>query len=275
MLRYNGNGRSDCDASAARCRLANRPRGETRGEPLLDAFLLRERLASVSRQRRSRAFTLIELLVVIAIIAILAAILFPVFAKARDRASATACLSNMKQLGHGFMMYCDDNDDRLPRWWTPDGGQNNGPRDWASDTWPYIRSADVYKCNARPTRGRGVAFNVWVAWAAGAPIYRLKYSTKTCLFTEMEDPAHKYDPAFVDRSSPFNWPVDHRFWFAKDRHRDGAMMAFCDGHAQFVRYSDATVSWPANGMTFPSDTPLPASWGTPRGTYFWPTATSP
>ena len=61
-----------------------------------------------------KAFTLIELLVVIAIIAILAAILFPVFAKAREKARQISCLSNMRQIGLGFMQYTQDNDEVLP-----------------------------------------------------------------------------------------------------------------------------------------------------------------
>lgn len=78
-----------------------------------------------------RAFTLIELLVVIAIIAILAAILFPVFAKARERANSTTCASNLHQFGAAFMSYADDYDGRLPSpggsltyrssWWNQDG----------------------------------------------------------------------------------------------------------------------------------------------------------
>ena len=65
--------------------------------------------------RKNAAFTLIELLVVIAIIAILAAILFPVFAQARDKARQTSCLSNMKQLGISEMMYIQDYDETFPR----------------------------------------------------------------------------------------------------------------------------------------------------------------
>src|SRR5215467_6546992 len=65
---------------------------------------------------KRRGFTLIELLVVIAIIAILAAILFPVFAQARESARKTTCLSNLKQLGIGMAMYASDNDDQAVPW---------------------------------------------------------------------------------------------------------------------------------------------------------------
>ena len=63
---------------------------------------------------KTKGFTLIELLVVIAIIAILAAILFPVFAKAREKARQISCLSNMKQIGLGFLQYENDNDEGFP-----------------------------------------------------------------------------------------------------------------------------------------------------------------
>jgi prepilin-type N-terminal cleavage/methylation domain-containing protein len=66
--------------------------------------------------RQRGGFTLIELLVVIAIIAILAAILFPVFAQAREKARQTTCVSNLKQIGTAFMMYVQDYDETYPPW---------------------------------------------------------------------------------------------------------------------------------------------------------------
>src|SRR5438034_10314774 len=81
-------------------------------------------------QRRRFGFTLIELLVVIAIIAILAAILFPVFAQARDKARASACLSNTKQMGVAIQMYAQDYDETLPEYWDDPAGEshNKGAR---------------------------------------------------------------------------------------------------------------------------------------------------
>jgi len=93
--------------------------------------------------RTQKAFTLIELLVVIAIIAILAAILFPVFAQAREKARSIACLSNTKQLGLGFMQYSQDNDEKNPdgiNWYWPGG---NG---WATQIYPYTKSDQLYRC---------------------------------------------------------------------------------------------------------------------------------
>lgn len=88
---------------------------------------------SANNAVRHHGFTLIELLVVIAIIAILAAILFPVFAQAREQARKTTCLSNLKQIGSATMMYVQDYDERFPAAW----GQPNGT--WISFVEPYVK----------------------------------------------------------------------------------------------------------------------------------------
>lgn len=104
--------------------------------------------------RRQKGFTLIELLVVIAIIAILAAILFPVFAKARDKARQISCLSNQKQIGLATMQYLQDYDERFPvAWW---GGAPD-PADFDKygcmfAIGPYLKSAEIMRC---PSIGSG------------------------------------------------------------------------------------------------------------------------
>src|SRR5688500_10748091 len=91
-----------------------------------------------------RAFTLIELLVVIAIIAILAAILFPVFAQARESARKASCQSNLKQLGSAFMMYIQDYDERYPfGGWLPN---SLGTWEWQNTIAPYVKNKGVYRC---------------------------------------------------------------------------------------------------------------------------------
>jgi prepilin-type N-terminal cleavage/methylation domain-containing protein len=94
-----------------------------------------------------KAFTLIELLVVIAIIAILAAILFPVFASAREKARQTACISNEKQIGLGFQQYTQDFDECYPV------GEYDGMtgKGWASQIYPYVKSRNVFICPDDPT----------------------------------------------------------------------------------------------------------------------------
>jgi prepilin-type N-terminal cleavage/methylation domain-containing protein len=97
----------------------------------------------VPRASRSiTGFTLIELLVVIAIIAILAAILFPVFAQAREKARATTCLSNEKQLGIGVLMYSEDYDESIPPWLSKyeDYGSDYYKYMWIWRIQPYVKN---------------------------------------------------------------------------------------------------------------------------------------
>lgn len=113
-------------------------------------------------ERRKRAFTLIELLVVIAIIAILAAILFPVFARAKAAAKQSSCLNNLKQIGSSITLYMGDNDDLFP--YAIDSVDKFHPEIWAAEPefqaqipnmpllaeaiQPYLKSMAVFKCAA-------------------------------------------------------------------------------------------------------------------------------
>jgi prepilin-type N-terminal cleavage/methylation domain-containing protein/prepilin-type processing-associated H-X9-DG protein len=95
-----------------------------------------------------RGFTLIELLVVIAIIAILAAILFPVFARARENARRSSCQSNLKQIGIGIMQYTQDYDESLPLFQVRSATDRTG---WAETVQPYIKSTQVFQCPSDET----------------------------------------------------------------------------------------------------------------------------
>jgi prepilin-type N-terminal cleavage/methylation domain-containing protein len=140
---------------------------------------------------RQRAFTLIELLVVIAIIAILAAILFPVFAQARDKARQASCLSNAKQLGLAAMMYVQDYDETF--FWQ--GGWDE-IRDVGAGSWgpyyntfirwpyahlPYLKSEGVYQCPSDKLRNRQFSANPddW----GGTVAFPMSYGPNLMLFT--------------------------------------------------------------------------------------------
>jgi prepilin-type N-terminal cleavage/methylation domain-containing protein/prepilin-type processing-associated H-X9-DG protein len=109
---------------------------------------------------RSTAFTLIELLVVIAIIAILAAILFPVFAQAREKARAISCVSNEKQISLGILMYIQDYDETLPLYWYGVPSQPTDPPftpsvsesqfGWNEAIYPYVKNIQLFRCPDSP-----------------------------------------------------------------------------------------------------------------------------
>src|SRR5690606_27636072 len=109
-----------------------------------------------ARSRYRFGFTLIELLVVIAIISILAAILFPVFARARDSARRASCMNNMKQIGLGLMQYAQDYDERYPR--QTSGTESNyvvwdysaptSEENWIKSIYPYVKSWQLFRCSS-------------------------------------------------------------------------------------------------------------------------------
>ena len=114
--------------------------------------------------RESNAFTLIELLVVIAIIAILAAILFPVFAQAREKARQSSCLSNLKQIGIAFLQYNQDYDEQYPMAFIPysdstgaqSGTPDQTPCNWACSILPYSKNYQIFRCLSEPTNDPGI-----------------------------------------------------------------------------------------------------------------------
>ena len=134
------------------------------------------RIRALKQRANGRGFTLIELLVVIAIIAILAAILFPVFARARENARRASCLSNMKQIGLGVIQYTQDYDELLPMatlgyatrtdWKLPDGRNAMGIWPWQLQLYPYIKSQQVFVCPSDPNPNNGVPNN----WQTANPL---------------------------------------------------------------------------------------------------------
>lgn len=187
---------------------------------------------------RKRGFTLIELLVVIAIIAILAAILFPVFAQARDAAKKTNCLSNLKQLGTAVMMYVQDNNDTFPicAWNWTDGsykdewtGTPRGQEGKITVVFaPYVKSSKLFICPGDTTD------NVWkwIGTSYGWDEY-LNVPGDTRLTTG--SPSGKKLSALADPTGTYMMcdiaPTFHYIIRKLGQHGMGAwMMVYADGH---------------------------------------------
>jgi prepilin-type N-terminal cleavage/methylation domain-containing protein/prepilin-type processing-associated H-X9-DG protein len=196
---------------------------------------------------RRTAFTLIELLVVIAIIAILAAILFPVFAKAREKARQASCMSNEKQIALAVVQYSQDYDERYPRVYT-----NPPPRDWKNDIAPYLKNTQVFVCPSKDSQASGYGYSWWLATGTGQALAAIVEPSRTCMFNEIIQN--------VDRSAPWNYGTDTRFE-PEARHLDGCNMGFCDGHTKWIVGTDRGLTAPAMGNL--------------TGTWWSPTATSP
>nr|AUN36255.1 hypothetical protein [uncultured bacterium] len=120
---------------------------------------------------KRKAFTLIELLVVIAIIAILAAILFPAFARARENARRTSCMSNMKQMGLGVMQYTQDYDEKYPQayYYPDDNSSAGGYAHWSGTIFPYVRSNQLFVCPSDALGGMAPTNFIGDNGGAGVP----------------------------------------------------------------------------------------------------------
>ena len=197
-----------------------------------------------------RGFTLIELLVVIAIIAILAAILFPVFARAREKARQTSCLSNLKQLALAELMYQNDHSERTASvyGWAPNMTEDY--RSYINMLFPYVRNEGIFECpsseyrfgtlsgtimvgsyaanRARTADGSSDGANSNYVYAYRRVAY-FQYPAETMLFSDYwgrrDRPGIRPVPD-DDPPSVFN---------AHDLHNEGSNVAFFDGHAKWVQ----------------------------------------
>lgn len=191
---------------------------------------------------KSRGFTLIELLVVIAIIAILAAILFPVFARAREKARQASCQSNMKQIGLALTMYRNDYDETNFRYYlnntggfTPVGA--SGPADCyvcAADVFqPYVKNIQIFRCpsgasgaglfDAHSSYAMNCSINAAKDASIGAPANTIAYVEAGC---------HYINPVGC---WGVNQPDGYRL--QGSRHNGGSNVTYYDGHSKWQKES--------------------------------------
>ena len=218
-----------------------------------------------------RGFTLIELLVVIAIIAILAAILFPVFARAREKARQASCESNIKQLMLGIKMYCQDYDEKNPTRMLQiqasgmsggismlPGCNQNYYLPWFEAIMPYVKNYQLLKC---PSDGFGAC-----GWkgvksvlnpGGGSPIQSYGYNDNFNGISDaaMTQPSQAMQIMVNCANSDANWndPGSYINGTNGARHNSGWNLGFADGH---VKWNNNGSSWVYGGVTTNNGIPL-------------------
>ncbi len=183
-----------------------------------------------------RGFTLIELLVVIAIIAILAAILFPVFARAREKARQTSCLNNVKQLVLGINMYAQDYDESLPM-----SRHRSNPtaswQGWNTLVDPYVKNTQVFTCPSETN------YSVGYGCTCSNTYSSMMYEAARSL-AKIEHPSELYlilcGMSGYDHIPLNCWPgacacTPNNVAF---RHNEGTNIGFVDGHAKWMKDSN-------------------------------------
>ena len=204
-----------------------------------------------------KGFTLIELLVVIAIIAILAAILFPVFAKAREKARQTSCLNNLKQIGTAFMQYVQDYDERMPPrclnitqtdttapgtlFITAYNGSTTGYlMSWMDLIYPYVKNRQVFVCPSatlREANAPSYGYNRRVSDYDVAPARSLGEITRPAEIILSLDYASRY--------GTYANPQEYASWRAGNYcapHNEGTNVTFCDGHSKWLSETDVAFA---------------------------------
>jgi prepilin-type N-terminal cleavage/methylation domain-containing protein/prepilin-type processing-associated H-X9-DG protein len=209
------------------------------------------------KSNRKSGFTLIELLVVIAIIAILAAILFPVFAKAREKARQSSCANNEKQISLAFIQYVQDWDETFPiSYYYPVGTDpifncmydNNA-------VMPYVKSAKVWKCPSRTDDGmpsdaiRPSAAGTGPSYGMDYMDYGLNGQLASKTLAQIEAPASVFmvlEQAFGSDGGQGSLSSGHGLEaITPPLHSEGENFGFADGHVKWIKRASLVPT--ANG----------------------------
>jgi prepilin-type N-terminal cleavage/methylation domain-containing protein/prepilin-type processing-associated H-X9-DG protein len=231
---------------------------------------MRARYVPSARERGRAGFTLIELLVVIAIIAILAAILFPVFAQAREKARQASCLSNQRQLSTAMQMYMQDYDERFPSWVNdvPKSPEfPNGKNTWVENLQAYSKNKKIWLCpsdntpgvdRSKPTGQNSYWLNAYIfRWSGhnsqvkspfdSATLAEVNYPATTIVFCDgpTNDGNHVWPGPPHEWCGTVKWCID-----SETRHSGGINFIFADGHVRFHRVEQLkTTVDPADAKT--------------------------
>ena len=236
-------------------------------------YTMNKTLSFLQAGKGKKAFTLIELLVVIAIIAILAAILFPVFARARENARRSSCQSNLKQIMLGQIQYSQDYDEKL----LPTRAANPAHLPWATVIQPYLKSEQIMICPSASDTVNSYTYNYYVG-LDGRSLAAIEFPTLVPTFIDANGTRDttafsRISPTFLTQTSIAGWqgrsivPTSVGYsngeagFIAAKRHLEGANYAFSDGHVKWLKGSDTQLTYAGTNADDSPATPSPANQG--------------